>query len=71
MAGPGRRRPPALRRQAPRAMTVAEATRSLEQDTSQFVVFRNSESDRICVLFRQADGRLGLVEDDRPIPPYS
>jgi hypothetical protein len=52
-------------------MTVAAATLALAGADGQFVVFRNADSARICVLYRQADGRLGLVEDDREIPPYS
>ena len=48
--------------QAARLMTVQEAAVDLERTELGFVVFKNSDSDRMSVLYRHPDGRIGLVE---------
>jgi putative sigma-54 modulation protein len=42
-------------------MTVEDAILQLEKSTDQFLVFRNSTSDRINVLYRRNDNQLGLI----------
>jgi putative sigma-54 modulation protein len=48
--------------QAARQMTVQEAVVDLDDSELGFVVFRNSDSERVSVLYRHPDGRIGLVE---------
>jgi putative sigma-54 modulation protein len=48
--------------QPARQMTVAEAAANLERAELGFVVFRNADTDRMSVLYRHLDGRIGLVE---------
>jgi len=45
-------------------MTLEEAVESLEAVKSGLVVFRNTESERINVVYRRLDGKLGLVEPE-------
>lgn len=42
-------------------MTVEDAILQLDRSTDQFLVFRNSTSDRINVLYRRNDNQLGLI----------
>jgi putative sigma-54 modulation protein len=42
-------------------MTVAEAMLQLGSSGDEFLVFREAESDRVCVLYRTPDRRFGLV----------
>ena len=45
-------------------MTVEEAALRIEADASAFLVFRNADSERISVVYRRADGNLGLIEPE-------
>lgn len=45
-------------------MTIEEAIESLQLVKSGLVVFRNSESERVNVIYRRPDGKLGLVEPE-------
>ena len=45
-------------------MTLDEAIESLGAVKSGLVVFRNSESERVNVVYRRPDGKLGLVEPE-------
>ncbi len=45
-------------------MTLQEAVESLQIVKSGLVVFRNSESDRVNVVYRRPDGKLGLIEPE-------
>jgi putative sigma-54 modulation protein len=45
-------------------MTLQEAIDSLQIVKSGLVVFRNSESDRVNVVYRRPDGKLGLIEPE-------
>jgi putative sigma-54 modulation protein len=59
--------PPAVVRIAgyePRPMTIEDAALVLDEGREGVLVFRDAESDRLTVLYRRADGRLGLVEPE-------
>jgi putative sigma-54 modulation protein len=45
-------------------MTLEEAIESLVTAKSGLLVFRNSESDRVNVIHRRPDGKLGLIEPE-------
>jgi len=45
-------------------MTLEEAIDSLLAVKNGLVVFRNSESDRVNVVYRRPDGKLGLIEPE-------
>jgi putative sigma-54 modulation protein len=71
-SGPGERETPKPRgRNAPELaetrnvpavpMTVAEAMLQLGGSEAEFLVFREAETDRVCVLYRMPDRRFGLV----------
>ena len=45
-------------------MTLDEAVESLGVSRSGLVVFRNSESERVNVVYRRPDGKLGLIEPE-------
>jgi putative sigma-54 modulation protein len=45
-------------------MTVDDAALRLEAGGDPFVVFRNAANDAINILYRRADGRLGLIEPE-------
>ena len=45
-------------------MTLEEAIESLEAVPGGLVVFRNSESERVNVVYRRVDGKLGLIEPE-------
>jgi putative sigma-54 modulation protein len=58
-------RPPriiAARRYAVKPMTAEEAALRLSSDLDQFVVFRDSDTDRLGVLYKRKDGNFGLIE---------
>ena len=58
-------RPPriiAARRYPVKPMTAEEAALSLSGQTDQFVVFRDSDTNHLCVLYRRKDGNYGLIE---------
>jgi putative sigma-54 modulation protein len=43
-------------------MTPEEAVMSLAEDGDQFVVFRDSDTDRLSVLYKRKDGNYGLIQ---------
>ncbi|MGB8507720.1 MAG: ribosome-associated translation inhibitor RaiA [Pyrinomonadaceae bacterium] len=43
-------------------MTPEEASMSLAEDDNQFVVFRDSDTDRLSVLYKRKDGNFGLIQ---------
>jgi len=45
-------------------MTIEEAMDAVEQSGSGAVVFRNLHSQRVNVVYRRPDGRLGLIEPE-------
>jgi DNA-directed RNA polymerase subunit H (RpoH/RPB5) len=51
-----------LSRQSLRAMSVADAAREVEANGGDIVVFRDTETAGISVLYRRASGELALVQ---------
>ncbi len=45
-------------------MTLDEAIESLAATRNGLVVFRNAESERVNVVYRRLDGKLGLIEPE-------
>jgi len=52
----------AARRYKVKPMTAEEAVMSLAEDGDEFVVFRDSDTDRVSVLYRRKDGNYGLIQ---------
>ena len=52
----------AARRYIVKPMTAEEAALRLSAETDQFVVFRDSDTDRVGVLYKRSDGNFGLIE---------
>jgi putative sigma-54 modulation protein len=52
----------AARRYKVKPMTAEEAVMSLADDGDQFVVFRDSDTERLCVLYKRKDGNYGLIQ---------
>jgi putative sigma-54 modulation protein len=50
------------RRYRVKPMTQEEAAILLADSDDQFIVFRDSETNRVGVLYRRTDGNLGLIE---------
>ena len=50
------------RRYSVKPMTAEEAALSLAGDPDQFVVFRDSDTNRIGVLYKRKDGNFGLIQ---------
>jgi putative sigma-54 modulation protein len=50
------------RRYAVKPMTIDEAAMEVGNDPNAFLVFRNARNEEVTVLFRRADGNLGLIE---------
>lgn len=50
------------RRYSVKPMTAEEASLRLSDDSGQFLVFRDAESDRISVIYKRKDGNFGLIE---------
>jgi putative sigma-54 modulation protein len=63
---PATRRPRVVRasRYSVKPMTVDEAMLELEDQESQFLVYRDATTDAINVLYRRKDGQLGLIEPE-------
>ena len=59
---PASRRIINARRYAVKPMVAEEAAMVLDQEENQFLVFRNSENDRIAVIYKRKDGNYGLVQ---------
>jgi putative sigma-54 modulation protein len=45
-------------------MSVEDAAVEIDDAADGFIVFRNSATDAVTVLFRRADGNLGLIEPE-------
>ncbi|MCX7966655.1 MAG: ribosome-associated translation inhibitor RaiA [Syntrophorhabdaceae bacterium] len=43
-------------------MDTEEAVMQLEASGDNFIIFRDSEKDNICVIYRRKDGNFGLIE---------
>jgi putative sigma-54 modulation protein len=43
-------------------MTAEEAALSLADDSNQFILFRDSDTNRLAVLYKRKDGNFGLIE---------
>jgi putative sigma-54 modulation protein len=52
------------RRYEVKPMTVDEAALEVRDGHDTFLVFRNATTEKITVLFRRADGNLGLIEPE-------
>ena len=63
-SGPRGRRVVRARRYAVKPMSVDEAALEVVDTADAFLVFRNAKTDTINVLFRRADGNLGLIEPE-------
>ena len=50
------------RRYNVKPMTPEEAALRLSEDTNQFLVFRDSDTNRLGVLYKRKDGNYGLIE---------
>jgi putative sigma-54 modulation protein len=50
------------RRYPVKPMTPEEAALALSEDTNQFLVFRDSETQRVGVIYKRKDGNYGLIE---------
>jgi putative sigma-54 modulation protein len=61
---PPRRRIIRSTRYAVKPMSLEEAALEMDDGRDTFIVFRNSGTDTITVLFRRSDGYLGLIEPD-------
>jgi putative sigma-54 modulation protein len=46
-------------------MSVEEAVMAIEDQGSEFLVFRNASNDRTNVLYRRPDGNFGLIDPER------
>jgi putative sigma-54 modulation protein len=53
-----------VRRYAVKPMTVEDAAAEIGDGRDAVIVFRNSASDMVTVLFRRPDGNFGLVEPE-------
>ena len=62
--GSGQTRIIRARRYAVKPMSVDEAAIEVTDGNDAFLVFRNSSTEEINVLFRRADGNLGLIEPE-------
>ena len=47
---------------APKPMTVEEAVLEVTSSKSDFLVFRDAESDKVSVVYKRKDGNFGLIE---------
>lgn len=45
-----------------RPISTSEAIEKLDDERLQFLVFKNSPDEKICVIYHRADGNLGLIE---------
>jgi putative sigma-54 modulation protein len=50
------------RRYAVKPMTPEEAVIRLGEDSNQFILFRNSDTERLSVLYKRKDGNFGLIQ---------
>jgi putative sigma-54 modulation protein len=61
-AAPAAGRIISARRYAVKPMTPEEAVIRLGEDANQFILFRNSDTDRLSVLYKRKDGNFGLIQ---------
>jgi putative sigma-54 modulation protein len=61
----GGRRIIRARRYAVKPMSIEDAAAEIGDGTDAVIVFRNSTSDAVTVLYRRPDGHLGLIEPER------
>jgi putative sigma-54 modulation protein len=61
----GARRIIRARRYAVKPMTIEDAAAEIGDGADAVIVFRNSASDTVTVLYRRSDGHLGLIEPER------
>jgi putative sigma-54 modulation protein len=61
----GARRIIRARRYAVKPMSIEDAAAEIGDGTDAVIVFRNSASDTVTVLYRRSDGHLGLIEPER------
>ena len=47
---------------AAKPMTIEEAVEEVNSSNSEFIVFRNAESERVSVVYKRKDGNFGLIE---------
>lgn len=59
-----RRRIIRARQYAVKPMSVEDAAVEIDEAADGFIVFLNSATDTVTVLFRRADGHLGLIEPE-------
>jgi putative sigma-54 modulation protein len=52
----------AARRYTVKPMTAEEAALRLSEETDQFLVFRDADTERLGVLYKRKDGNYGLIE---------
>ena len=50
------------RRYAVKPMTPEEAVIRLGEDSNQFILFRDADTDRLSVLYKRKDGNFGLIQ---------
>jgi putative sigma-54 modulation protein len=43
-------------------MTPEEAVIRLGEDSNQFILFRDADTDRLSVLYKRKDGNFGLIQ---------
>jgi putative sigma-54 modulation protein len=63
-AAAGPRRIVRATRYAVKPMSVDDAALTVESGPDAFVVFRNSETDAVSIVYRRKDGNFGLIEPD-------
>ena len=59
-----RRRIIRAKRYAVKPMTIEDAAAEIGDGNDAVIVFRNSSTDAVTVLYRRTDGNLGLIEPD-------
>ena len=64
-AQPNGRRIIRTRRYAVKPMSIEDAAAEIGDGNDAVIVFRNSASDAVTVLYRRPDGNLGLIEPER------
>ena len=64
-AANGKRRIIRTRRYAVKPMSIEDAAAEIGESNDAVIVFRNSTSDTVTVLYRRPDGHLGLIEPER------
>ena len=50
------------RRYAVKPMTAEEAAMLLDDEENQFLVFRNSDNEKVSVVYKRKDGNYGLIQ---------